>query len=165
MTGFLKVDSGDFKREASVLDLSESAAPGSALGVGKFYASSVDNKPRFVASTGTDYDLTAGGGVRIDNVDVDTGIEVVDSFADTVCTGAYWHYVISKGTNYRSGMINACWNPTTNEIRFREIHTDDIGDTADVLLSVDISGDFVRLRAEVASDDWSVRTKRFFIDD
>ena len=165
MSGFLKIDSGGFKQEESVLDLTESSAPGNTSGVGKFYASSVDNKPRFISSGGTDYDLTAGAGVRVDNTDVDTPSEVVDSFSDTLCTGVYWYYVVSKGTNFRSGQISACWNPGTTEIRQREMHTDDIGDTSDVVLSVDRSGATVRLIATVASSDWSVRTKRFFIDD
>jgi hypothetical protein len=344
-TGFLKRN-GQITREPSILDLTESTAPGNDSGVGKFYASSSDNKPRFVASTGTDYDLTVGapggsdtqvqfnntnaldgdseftfnytnkwlgignssptdrltlssdsgandgtltihrggviggpylklkrsrgtyvlptvlsnndtianiamqgydgsdynygalisavasenwtgsargtklefgvvengsttlttrfriepegslwmdqisipstttdklynvsgdlfwdgfqlntGGVRVDNVDVDSPSEVVDSFAETVCTGAYWHYVISKGSNYRTGLVNACWNPDTDEVAYRVVSTVDLGDTSDVTFSVDVSSNIVRLIATVASDNWSVRTKRFFIDD
>lgn len=58
MSGFLKIDSGDFKREASILDLTESAAPGNTANVGKYYASSSDHYPHYISNTGTNYDLT-----------------------------------------------------------------------------------------------------------
>lgn len=58
-SGFLKID-GRITREASVLDLVEASAPGNTASIGKFYASSGDNKPHFVSSGGTDYDLSVG---------------------------------------------------------------------------------------------------------
>ena len=58
-SGFLKID-GRITREASILELVETAEPGNTAGIGKFYSSSSDNKPHFMSSAGVDYDLSVG---------------------------------------------------------------------------------------------------------
>lgn len=128
-----------------------------------------------VRYSGSDFEGRLGGAwvsltggnefTQAQNTDVDSPSEVVDSFADTVCSAASWHYVVSKGSNYRSGLINACWNAASDEVKYRNISTADIGDTSDVVLSVSISSNTVQLIAAVASNDWSVKTKRLLIDD
>jgi len=93
------------------------------------------------------------------NTDVDTGAEVVAQVAHATYTAAFFDFVIKKGTNVRSGTVYACHNgDTTPLVEFTETSTQDLGDTSDVVLSVDISGTQMRLLATVTSDDWSVKS-------
>ena len=91
-----------------------------------------------------------------DNTDVDTGTETVANVAIATYTAAFFDFVIKKGTNVRSGTVYACHDDTT--VQFTETSTQDLGDTSDVTLSVDISGGNMRLLATVTSDDWSVKS-------
>jgi hypothetical protein len=113
-------------------------------------------------------DLTVNGGdIQIDsaflsnqeNTDIDTGAEVVAQVAHATYTAAFFDFVVKKGTNVRSGTVYACHNgDTTPLVEFTETSTNDLGDTSDVTLSVDISGTNMRLLATVTSDDWSVKS-------
>jgi hypothetical protein len=104
------------------------------------------------------------GGIKIDsallsnqeNTDVDTGTETVASVAIATYTAAFFDFVIKKTTNVRSGTVYACHDGTN--VEFTETSTNDLGDTSDVTLSVDISGANMRLLATVTSDDWSVKS-------
>jgi hypothetical protein len=94
-----------------------------------------------------------------ENTDIDTGAEVVAQVAHATYTAAFFDFVVKKGTNVRSGTVYACHNgDTTPLVEFTETSTNDLGDTSDVTLSVDISGANMRLLATVASDDWSVKS-------
>jgi hypothetical protein len=94
-----------------------------------------------------------------ENTDVDTGAEVVAQVAYATYTAAFFDFVVKKGTNVRSGTVYACHNgDTTPLVEFTETSTQDLGDTSDVTLSVDISGTNMRLLATVTSDDWSVKS-------
>ena len=105
-----------------------------------------------------------GGNVEItnallsnqENTDVDTGTETVANVAIATYTAAFFDFVIKKTTNVRSGTVYACHDGTNLE--FTETSTQDLGDTSDVTLSVDISGGNMRLRATTTSDDWSVKS-------
>ena len=93
------------------------------------------------------------------NTDIDTGAEVVAQVAHATYTAAFFDFVVKKGTNVRSGTVYACHDgDTTPLVEFTETSTQDLGDTSDVVLSVDISGTQMRLIATVASDDWSVKS-------
>ena len=93
------------------------------------------------------------------NTDVDTGTETVASVAIATYTAAFFDFVIKKGLNVRSGTVYACHDgDTTPLVAFTETSTQDLGDTSDVTLSVDISGGNMRLRATTTSDDWSVKS-------
>jgi len=106
-------------------------------------------------------DYTSGASIAtVSNTDIDTGTETVDSFADTIGDGAYWDYVVKKGANLRTGRVTATWDATGNTVEYIDVSTADIGDTSGVTLSVDISGDLVRLRCTVLTDDWSVSGTR-----
>jgi hypothetical protein len=95
----------------------------------------------------------------VQNTDVDTGAEVVAQVAHATYTAAFFDFVVKKGTNVRSGTVYACHNgDTTPLVEFTETSTNDLGDTSDVTLSVDISGTNMRLLATVTSDDWSVKS-------
>jgi len=91
-----------------------------------------------------------------ENTDVDTGTETVASVAIATYTAAFFDFVIKKTTNVRSGTVYACHDGTS--VAFTETSTQDLGDTSDVTLSVDISGGNMRLRATTTSDDWSVKS-------
>jgi hypothetical protein len=103
------------------------------------------------------------GTKSVENTDVDTGTEDVDTFADTVAKGATWSYYVSNGTNHRGGMVIASWNATTDTITFTDIATADQGDTSDLEFTVDISTNTVRFRAVAASDNWNVQAERKLI--
>lgn len=128
-----------------------------------------------VRYSGSDFEGRLGGAwvsltggnefTTVENADIDSPSEVIDSFADTTCDSAVWFYRVKKGTNYRSGLINAVWNATADTVKYRNISTADLGDTTDVVMSVSISSNNVQLIATVASNDWSIKTKRLFIDD
>ena len=108
--------------------------------------------------------VTVTGDIKIDsallsnqnNTDVDTGTETVANVAIATYTAAFFDFVIKKGTNVRSGTVYACHDGTN--VEFTETSTQDLGDTSDVTLSVDISGGNMRLLATVTSDDWSVKS-------
>jgi len=92
-----------------------------------------------------------------ENTDIDSAAaEVVAQVAHATYTAAFFDFVVKKGTNVRSGTVYACHDGTN--VEFTETSTQDLGDTSDVVLSVDISGANMRLLATVASDDWSVKT-------
>ncbi len=99
----------------------------------------------------------------VSNIDIDTGTETVDSFADTIGDGAMWFFVVKKATALRSGMLTAVWNAAGDAVEYTQQSTTDIGDTSDLVLSVDISADNVRLRAAAASDNWIVRSQRMVL--
>jgi hypothetical protein len=112
--------------------------------------------------------VTVAGNIQIDsallsnqeNTDIDSAAaEVVAQVAHATYTAAFFDFVIKKGTNVRSGTVYACHNgDTTPLVEFTETSTNDLGDTSDVTLSVDISGANMRLLATVTSDDWSVKS-------
>jgi hypothetical protein len=94
-----------------------------------------------------------------EDTDIDTGVGIVAQVAHATYTAAFFDFVVKKGTNVRSGTVYACHNgDTTPLVEFTETSTNDLGDTSDVTLSVDISGDNMRLLATVTSDDWSVKS-------
>lgn len=92
------------------------------------------------------------------NTDVDTGTETVAEISSTTYTAAFFDYVIKNGTNVRAGIVSACHDGTTNNIEYNEVSTNDLGDTSDVTLSVDISGGNIRLLATTTSDNWSIKS-------
>ena len=104
-------------------------------------------------------DLQLSKGAKIsnqENTDIDSAAaEVVAEVAITY-TAAFFDFVVKKGTNIRSGTVYACHDGTN--VEFTETSTNDLGDTSDVTLSVDISGANMRLVATVTSDDWSVKS-------
>ena len=92
-----------------------------------------------------------------ENTDIDSAAaEVVAQVAHATYTAAFFDFVVKKGTNVRSGTVYACHDGTN--VEFTETSTNDLGDTSDVTLSVDISGANMRLLATVTSDDWSVKS-------
>jgi len=91
-----------------------------------------------------------------ENTNVDTGAEVVAQVSTSTYTAAFFDFVIKKVGNIRSGTVYACHDGTN--VEFTETSTQDLGDTSDVTLSVDISGTNLRLIATVTSDDWIIKS-------
>ena len=92
-----------------------------------------------------------------ENTDVDSA--AAETIATVVLANykcAFFDYVIENGTNLRAGTVTAVHDGTN--VEYVETSTNDLGDTSDVTLSVDISGTDLRLRATVLSDDWSIKT-------
>ena len=154
----------------SVEDLQDS--PQSNLTASKLV--STDGDKKLISTT-----IVAGDGITItdaapnltiasvlataSNLDVDTGTETVDSFADTLGDGCIWFYVVKKSTSIRTGIIMAAWEAAGDTTEYTETSTVDIGDTSDLALAVDIDTDTVRLRATAGSDDWIVRVQRMIL--
>ena len=117
-----------------------------------------------IGTTSPSEKLDVNGNVKIkdallssqENTDVDSAAAEVVAQVSTTYTAAFFDFVIKKGTNVRSGTVYACHDGTN--VEFTETSTNDLGDTSDVTLSVDISGANMRLLATVTSDDWSVKS-------
>ena len=99
----------------------------------------------------------------VENVDIDTGTAIIDSFNDVDADAVVFEYVAKKGNIVRTGTIQAAWNSTTNEIDFNEYGVVEVGGSSDVTFTVDINSDVVRLLATVGSDDWFIKLKKRLI--
>ena len=120
----------------------------------------VNNNPCLVITSVGDVEITDALLSNQENTDIDSAAaEMVAQVAHATYTAAFFDFVVKKGTNVRSGTVYACHDgDTTPLVEFTETSTQDLGDTSDVVLSVDISGANMRLLATVASDDWSVKS-------
>lgn len=99
-----------------------------------------------------------------ENTDVDTGTEVVDSFADTACKAVRWDFMVSNsgGTAVRCGSINAVWDAAADTINDSdEYGVVEVGDTADLTFTVTIAANLVTLSAVAASNNWTVKVQRY----
>lgn len=94
-----------------------------------------------------------------------TGIEyatAVDQFPDVDGNSAKWLVSINDGSSYKTSEIISIWDPLTNVTNFAEVTTNVIG-TVPVAMSVNISGDNVRLIANPASGSWTIKSLRFVL--
>ena len=92
------------------------------------------------------------------NTDVDTGTEVIATFATGSYDAAHFDYVVKKSGNLRTGTVMAVWQSGTTNVEFTDTSTNDIGDTAEVVFSTDTLAGNVRLLATVSSTDWNIKT-------
>jgi hypothetical protein len=91
------------------------------------------------------------------NLDIDSGAtRIVAQIPSTIYEAVFFDFVIKKGTNMRAGTIYSVHNGTN--IEFTETSTNDLGNTSEVVLSVDLSGGNVRLTATTLTNDWSIKT-------
>jgi len=91
-----------------------------------------------------------------ENLDVDTGTEVVSIVPIATYTAAFFDFVVKNGTNIRSGTVYACHDGTS--VEYTETSTADLGNTSAVVFTVDISAGNMRLLATTTTDNWSVKT-------
>jgi hypothetical protein len=91
------------------------------------------------------------------DVSADTGpAAVVEQIATATYDAAFFDFVIKKTTNLRAGTVYAIHDGAGN-VEFTETSTQDLGDTSDVTLSVDVSGGNIRLLATTTTDGWTVK--------
>ena len=90
------------------------------------------------------------------NIDVDSGTEVIAAVATGSAQSAFFDYVIAESGNVRAGTLMAAW--TGISITYAETSTQDIGDTSDVDLSAHINAGNVELKATTTTNNWSIKT-------
>ncbi len=110
--------------------------------------------------------LTLNGGAIIhgvlyssgSNTDVDTGTEVVATVQTGSYDAAFFDYVVKKGSNYRAGTVMAVWEAGTTNVEFTDTSTNDLGNTNDIVFTVDVVSATARLKAVAATNDWYIKT-------
>ena len=120
------------------------------LGIGTTIPSaSLHVQGNFQISTGSLY--TYG-----QNTDIDSGsIRTVMSVSTGSYRAAFFDYVLNKSTNARAGTVFSVWNGAS--VEWNDVSTNDIGNTAEINLSVGLSGANVILYASSSTNDWSVK--------
>lgn len=109
-----------------------------------------------VDSSGNIIEIDNSGANLGSNTDVDTGTEVVDTFASGSGFSAFTRYVVYDGTNYRAGQLMSVWS-TAGSIQYTDVSTADIGSTEGVLIFSEINGANIEVKATVPSNNWTVR--------
>lgn len=90
------------------------------------------------------------------NTDIDSGsIRTVMSVSTGSYRAAFFDYVLNKSTNARAGTVFSVWNGAS--VEWNDVSTNDIGNTAEINLSVGLSGSNVILYASSSTNDWSVK--------
>ena len=87
-----------------------------------------------------------------------TGITIVDNIDITTCDAVVWDYVVKSNAGMRAGTITGVWSGNT--VEYYEISTNDIGNTQNVNLSVNILSGNSRLIINVTSGTWIIKTNR-----
>ena len=83
------------------------------------------------------------------------GTTVVSSINTGSFTSAFYNYTIASGSNARAGQVMSVWSGST--VRYTEVTTTDIGNTATASFAVAISGPTVRLNF-TAPGVWTVKS-------
>jgi hypothetical protein len=117
-----------------------------------------------IGTTSPSEKLEVNGNVKIkdallsnqEELDASIGVNVIANVAIATYTAAFFDFVIKKVGNIRSGTVYACHDGTN--VEFTETSTNDLGNTSDVTLSVDISGANMRLIATTISDEWEIKS-------
>jgi hypothetical protein len=92
-----------------------------------------------------------------ENLSVDTGaIRVIATISSSDYNAAFFDFVIKKGDNLRAGTVYAVHDGSL--IEFTETSTNDLGNTNEVILEVDLSGGNIRLLAKTDTDGWEIKT-------
>ena len=81
---------------------------------------------------------------------------VVSTVAVASYTSAQFDYYVQDGTNYRAGTVVGVWDGSN--IEYTDFSTADIGDSADAVWSMDISGGNARLKLSASAGTWTVKT-------
>jgi len=85
-----------------------------------------------------------------------SGINTVAVIPTASYYGAFFDYVVKKGDNLRAGTVISVWSSTTWS--YTDNSTTDIGNTSEVIFSIDLIGDNARLNVNVDTDTWTVKT-------
>jgi hypothetical protein len=82
--------------------------------------------------------------------------QVVASLLAASCDGVFFDYIVKDGTNSRTGTVMVIENGTA--VEFTDVSTNDIGNTAQAIFTVDIVGGLLRLKFTNSSGTWTVKT-------
>jgi hypothetical protein len=127
-------------------------------GVGTFVLQSVDDIKSYTKSVTLD-SITFNSGSQYNiqlNTDVDSGTEIIATVDTGSYKSAFFDYLINDGTNYRAGTVTSVWDGTS--VEFNEVSTNDIGNTSDVTMSVDLGNGQARLKATTTTNNWNIRS-------
>ena len=136
---------------------------GANINLGGTHAFGLQNITPYGASTTDQVSLQGGAIIQgvlfitASNLDVDAGTEVVATVSTGSYDSAFFDYVVKKSTNYRVGTVMAVWD-SSNNVQFTDTSTNDLGDTSDVIFTVDALSGAARLKATVTTNDWVIKT-------
>lgn len=96
-----------------------------------------------------------GGGATNEIVcNLTPGLNVIDTTDKIGNNGVEYVYTLTDGVNQRSGTLLCTWNQNTNQLRWTETTTTDIGNTSLINLYFNIVGDKVRLMGAFPNNKW-----------
>jgi hypothetical protein len=128
-----------------------------------FAVSDISGVPIFEVEADGEISIDGDLKIKSANISYQENIDVDSAAAETVATvntgeytGAFFDYTCVSGSNARVGTVMAI--SVGGSIEFTDNSTTDIGDTSGAVLSVDISGGSMRLRATTTTDDWIIKT-------
>ena len=110
-------------------------------------------------------DVEFNGNIKINKLELgyyekqstSQGQNIVCELSDiTNFDAVFFEYVIKKETNLRAGSIYSVHDGTN--VKFTETYTEDLGDTSEVVLSVDINNNKLRLLATTETTGWTIKT-------
>jgi hypothetical protein len=96
-----------------------------------------------------------------ENDNVESGLNVIATLSKFNICGVFFDYIAIKPGNGRAGSVMVITDGIN--IEYTETSTNNIGDTSDVILSVDIIGDDITLLSN-ATQEWSIKTMIRTID-
>ena len=159
--GTIKEGSGSiiYGSEAKIVDLSEVVTSDTEISVEKGLLIA-----DYVPAVTTNKLYNNGGNLFFDDVNISEGggggssanllqttkivdneIGILDASAILSDDGYKYDYLVTDGTNVRAGSILMAWELDSLEASFSEIATNPIGDTSDVIFTVDVASGFARL--------------------
>lgn len=117
-----------------------------------------DTDGNFTANTITVTNLNINNSNLLyqENLSVNSGTTIISQLFISGCSAVFYDYTVKNGINVRAGSISATHDGTN--VVFTEYCTTDLGNTNDVVLSIDINGEYIRLVATVASNSWTIKS-------
>jgi len=137
---------------------------GADINLGGTHSFGLQNITPYGASTSDQVTLSGGAIISTvlynsaTNADVDVGTEVVATVTTGSYDAAFFDYVVKNGANRRTGTVMAVWEPGTTNVEFTDTSTNDLGNTTDIVFTVDLVSSTARLKATAASNDWNIKT-------
>ena len=108
------------------------------------------------ASTSAFINNAIYSGSMVTNIVGPVSNQVVASLPAASCDGVFFDYIVKDGTNSRTGTVMVIENGTA--VEFTDVSTNDIGNTAQAIFTVDIVGGLLRLKFTNSSGTWKVKT-------
>lgn len=137
---------------------------GTDINLGGTNAFGLQNITPYGASTSDQVTLSGGAIISsilytsANNLDVDTGTEVVASIPTGSYDAAHFDYVVKKAGSRRTGTVMVIWESGTANVEYTDTSTNDLGNTSEVIFTADTLSGNVRLLATVSTTDWAVKT-------